>query len=97
VEFARLNEAMAKQKDMPADVMIVLGGYETLEPGSKDRRYNDNVDMIGNAKRFVAVLKARRYPGLHIVMSTVPDEDHLTVFPAIITRGLLWALPGKHA
>lgn len=96
-EFARLHEAMAKQKDMPADVMIVLGGYETIEPGSKDPRFNDNVDMIGNAKRFVAELKARHFPGLHIQVNTVPDEDHLTVFPAIITRGMLWALPGKHA
>jgi hypothetical protein len=28
-------------------------------------------------------------------MTTVADEDHLTVFPSVITRGLLWALPGK--
>jgi hypothetical protein len=40
-------------------------------------------------------LKAKRYPGLHIQMTTIPDEDHLTVFPSVITRGLLWALPGK--
>lgn len=96
-EFARLHEAMATRKDMPADVLIVLGGYETLEPGSKDPRYNDNVDMIGNARRFVAELRAKHYQGLRIRMSAVPDEDHLTVFPAIITRGLFWALPGKHA
>lgn len=97
VEFARLRDAMAKQKDMPADVLIVLGGYETIEPASHDPRYNHNVDMIGDSKRFVAALKAKHYPGLHIQMATVADEDHLTVFPAIITRGLLWALPGKHA
>jgi predicted alpha/beta superfamily hydrolase len=97
VEFARLRDAMAKQKDLPANVLIVLGGYETIEPGSKDSRYNSNVDMIGNAKRFVAQLDAKHYPNLHIRMATVADEDHLTVFPAIITRGLLWALPGKHA
>jgi hypothetical protein len=35
--------------------------------------------------------------GLHIESSVTDDEDHLedhlTVYPAAITRGLMWALP----
>lgn len=95
-EFARMHEATARLRDMPAHVLIVLGAYETLDPASRDPRFNHNVDMIRNARRFMDELRAKRYPGLHISMTTVADEDHLTVFPAIITRGLAWALPAKH-
>jgi predicted alpha/beta superfamily hydrolase len=95
VEFARMRTATSTLKDMPANVMMVLGAYETVEPSSHDPRYNRSVDMVRNARRFMDELKAKRYPGLHIQMTTIPDEDHLTVFPSVITRGLLWALPGK--
>jgi hypothetical protein len=30
-----------------------------------------------------------------VTIDTVPGEDHLTVFPMIITRGILWSLVGK--
>ena len=95
VEFTRMHKATSTLKDMPANVLMVLGAYETLEPSSHDPRYNRSVDMVRNARRFMDQLKAKRYPGLHIQMTTIPDEDHLTVFPSVITRGLLWALPGK--
>ncbi len=95
VEFARLHEATARLRDLPANVLIVLGGYEALSPGSSDPRFNHSTDMVANAQRFVAELKAKHYPGLHIKMTTVADEDHMTVFPAVITRGLLWALPPR--
>lgn len=51
--------------------------------------------MVANAQRFVAELKAKHYPGLPIKMTTTADEDPMTVFPAVITRGLLWALPPR--
>ena len=95
VEFTRMHKATSTLKDMPAHVLMVLGAYETLEPSSHDPRYNRSVDMVRNARRFMDELKAKRYPGLHIQMTTIPDDDHLTVFPSVITRGLLWALPGK--
>jgi predicted alpha/beta superfamily hydrolase len=95
VEFTRMHKATSTLKDMPANVLMVLGAYETIEPSSHDPRYNRSVDMVRNARRFMDELKAKRYPGLHIQMTTIPDEDHLTVFPSVITRGLLWALPGK--
>jgi predicted alpha/beta superfamily hydrolase len=95
VEFARMRKATSAMKDMPANVLMVLGAYETIAPKAHDPRYNTSVDMVRNARRFMDELKAKHYPGLHIQMTTVPDEDHLTVFPAVFTRGLLWALPGK--
>lgn len=95
VEFARMRRVTSTLKDMPANVLMVLGAYETVDPSSRDPRYNRSVDMVRNARRFMDELRAKRYPGLHIQMMTITDEDHLTVFPSVITRGLLWALPGK--
>lgn len=95
VEFARMREALAARKDVPADVLVVLGGFETLSKDKGDRRFNTGTDMIGDNRRFVAELQQRHFPGLHVNLQVVPDEDHLTVFPMIITRGIQWALPGK--
>lgn len=67
----------------------------TLSPSSSDPRFNHSTDMVANAQRFVAELKAKHYPGLPIKMTTTADEDPMTVFPAVITRGLLWALPPR--
>jgi hypothetical protein len=55
----------------------------------------DYFGVVRNAHRFMDELKAKRHPGLHIQMTTIADEDHLTVFPSVIARGLLLALPGK--
>lgn len=97
VEFARMREALATRKDLQADVLVVLGGFETLAKDKTDRRFNTGVDMIGDNRRFVGELQSKHYPHLRIDLQTVPGEDHLTVFPTIITRGILWALPGKRA
>ncbi|MEX1828715.1 hypothetical protein [Luteibacter sp. CQ10] len=75
----------------------MLGGFETLSKDKTDRRFNASVDMIGDNRRFVTELQSRHYPHLHIDLQTVPGEDHPTVFPMIITRGILWALPGKRS
>jgi hypothetical protein len=39
-------------------------------------------------------LKGRRYPSLRIGSQVVEGEDHFTVFPILVGRGLLQALPG---
>ena len=88
VMFERERAYAASHKDLPADVFIALGGYETVDPASPDRRYHNAVDMVRNAQAFERVLKSRHYPGLHIQSMVIGDEDHLTVFPTLITRGL---------
>jgi uncharacterized protein len=95
VEFTRMHEALANRKDLKANVLVILGGFETLSKDKSDRRFNTGTDMIGDNRRFVAELQAKHYPGLHVNLMTVPGEDHLTVFPMIITRGIEWALPGQ--
>ena len=49
--------------------------------------------MMRDLRTFEAQLRSRRYPSLGIEATVIGDEDHLTVYPAAITRGLMWALP----
>lgn len=77
-------------KDLPANVFMYIGAFETVKSG--DARYTDT-DMVGDMKRFEAALKARKYPGLTITSEVIAGEDHLTVFPSGFTRGIKRALP----
>lgn len=78
-------------RDLPAKVMMYTGMYETYGP---DPRNFKDVDMVGDMRAFERLLESRRYPGLSVDSQVIADEDHLSVFPALISRGLLWALPG---
>lgn len=82
----------ATHKDLPANVFLYIGAFETVKPG--DARYVDT-DMVGDTRRFEQVLKARGYPGLTITSTVIDGEDHLTVFPSGFTRGIKRALPPK--
>jgi predicted alpha/beta superfamily hydrolase len=90
--FEREKAYAAASKDLPANVYFAVGGYETVKPGP---RFNKDDDMVRDLKAFTAALKSRNYPGLKVSMDVIRDEDHLTVAPAIITRGLRWAVPGS--
>lgn len=84
VMFAREKSYAAGHKDLKANVFFAVGGLETGK---------DDDDMVGDLQRFKTTLAARRYPGLRIESKVLPDEDHLSVAPLIMTRGLKWALP----
>jgi hypothetical protein len=53
--------------------------------------------MVGELREFEQALPSRNYPGLKLQAEIIPDEDHLTSFPAIVTRGLMWALPARRS
>lgn len=78
-------------RDLQADVQLYIGEYETFGDGP---RHMKTVDMVGDTHRFAATLRQRRYPGLRVHAETLPDEDHLTILPRMIVRGLQRALPG---
>jgi predicted alpha/beta superfamily hydrolase len=85
VMFEREKTFAATHKDLKARIYFGVGGLETGSP--------DN--MVADLKQFAALLKSRRYPGLQIESRVFAEEDHLTVAPGLITRGLKWTLPGK--
>jgi predicted alpha/beta superfamily hydrolase len=92
-EILRYERAWAAaNRDLPAKVMLYAGSFEAMKPAP---RYFKTVDMLRDAQDFERLLESHRYPGLQIDHAVVPDEDHLTVYPGTISRGLLWALPGQ--
>lgn len=80
-------------KDLPANVFMYIGGFETVKPG--DPRYHAEEDMVADLKLFEQRLKSRGYPGLALASEAIEGEDHLTVFPSGFTRGIKRALPPK--
>jgi len=85
----------ATSRDLPARILMIVGSFETIPSQTSNPRFHKRNDMIKDARVFEMQLKARHYPSLSIRSEVIDDEDHLTVFPAIATRGLLWALPAR--
>lgn len=81
----------AAHRDLPAQVRLYAGGFETIKPGA---RYFKETDIVKDMQAFKRTLQRRGYAGLGIDAQVIADEDHFTVFPSAISRGLLWALPG---
>jgi len=95
VMFAREKAYAGEHRDLPARVLLAAGAFEAVRQG--DRRYNRDIDIVHDMLAFEQALKSRRYPGLRIASQVIADEDHLSVAPAILTRGLRWALPPARA
>ncbi|MDP2213008.1 alpha/beta hydrolase [Phenylobacterium sp.] len=79
-------------KDLPADVFMYIGAFETPGPTP---RHASRYDMVGEMTAMEQVLKSRNYPSLSLRSTVLADEDHLTVAPAGFTRALLAVLPTK--
>ena len=86
--------AWAKEHDnLNAKVFLAVGeGEEEPGGGWKNEGFSDEairkVRQVSNLRRLVSRLKERAYPGLSLESSIFPDEYHLTVFPAALSRGL---------
>ena len=88
VLFAR-EQAYAKAgRELPASVYFGIGGRETLAPGTRRSRSEEEADMVADLKEFDAALKSRRYCGLRTQLEVFPGEDHASVFPLVFTHGL---------
>lgn len=80
-------------QDLPANVFMYIGAFEAARPG--DPRYHQELDMVRDMQLFEQRLKARNYPRLTITSEIVDKENHLTVFPSGLTRGLVAVLPAQ--
>lgn len=86
VEYARTH------RDLPANVFMYIGAFETVGDGP---RYNRNADMVRDMALFERTLRSRGYPGLKIQSVVLEGEDHLTVAPVGFTRALMATLPAR--
>jgi len=83
----------ATAKDLPADIFMYIGSYEAARKG--DRRYNQEFDMVADMQAFERRLRSRGYPSLKVASVVLDEEDHMSVFPPGLTRGLKRFFPPK--
>lgn len=89
----KLEEAYAADHtDLAAKVALFTGEYEAVKPGKP--RFNTRHDVLADAEAFTQILRERGYKNVVVTNEVIADEDHLSVFPAALSRGLVWALPG---
>lgn len=83
VMFKLESDYAKAHKDLAAKVFMATGAEED-EPAH---------GMVQNMFALEKTLQSRRYPGLTLKVKSLPEEGHLSGYPAFITQGLLWALP----
>jgi len=88
---AREMAYAAKHDDLPARIYMYIGEYEEMRPG--DPRYAKDVNMVTDTRNMDRALRSRNYPSLRMEVEVLNDEDHFTVAPRGITRGLKYLLP----
>lgn len=79
------------RRDLRANVHMVTGSYEAARP---EPRYNSKNDLVEDMRRFEKTLTTRGYPSLTVTSEVAEGEDHLTVYPDVVSRGLIRLLPG---
>ncbi len=86
----RMQDA-AVMPSQPIRVLLSVGGYETVKSGP---RYSTGNDMLRQTADFAGQLQ-RSGRKLQVENIVIDGEDHLTVYPRVITRALLEVLPGE--
>ncbi|MDR7121057.1 alpha/beta hydrolase-fold protein [Rheinheimera soli] len=90
--FKLEQQYATKHKDLKAKVLLYAAKFEQIKPGP---RYARRVSIVDDTLLFEKNLKSRKYPGLQIQSQIIADEDHLSVFPSMISRALVKLLPGN--
>ena len=76
----------AKIKDLPVHLFLSAGGLE--EGMDADCRF------VSSVYELEARLRRRAYPNLDMCFHVFPDETHMSVFPAALSRGLTTVFGG---
>jgi predicted alpha/beta superfamily hydrolase len=82
-------------KDLSASVFLCVGEREETYEGAWRNEFlsDDGVQklkMVSNLAEMAKRLKSRAYPNLNLKHRVIPNEYHLTVFPAALSQGLTY-------
>lgn len=88
IMFEREQAYAAHNKDLPASAFFGIGSLETLAPGKKRSRAEEDADMVADLREFDAALRGRGYKHLRTRLKVFADEDHASVLPMVVTHGL---------
>jgi len=86
-ELYRMEERYAaSHTDLEARIFLAAGMEEMSSP------FLEGGGIASGVCRFAALLALRQYPGLRLTSHFFADEGHLSVLPAIVSRGIrtLW-------
>ncbi len=92
-ELYRMEERFAEQHaDLDARVFLAAGSEEMSSP------ILEGGGIASGVCRFSGLFALRRYPSLKVTSHFFPDEGHMSVLPAIISRGVrtLWNTGRKY-
>ncbi len=84
VIFAMEKKYAEKHKSLKAHAMIYVD--------DNDGSLNDR-KMVDDVSAFEKVLRSRNYSGLNLQVEVIKDENHHSVFPGLLSRGLMAAIP----
>ncbi len=93
--IARERGYAMRHKDMPAQVYFLVGGLETVEAPDTEPFGSSRNAMVEDQAELVANLQSRHYPSLTVRNEVLPGEDHASVWPGAVRKGLEWALNAK--
>jgi hypothetical protein len=85
------QQQSASQARLSATVQLYAGEYEQIKAGA---RYARTISIVADMQQFETILRQRNADGLRIHSQVIADEDHLSVFPSMISRALVKLLPG---
>jgi uncharacterized protein len=54
-----------------------------------------NNQMVDDVLAFEKILRSRNYSGLNLQVEVIEGENHHSVFPGLLSRGLMAAIPLK--
>lgn len=84
VMFAIEKEFSKSHSRLPANVAMFVGALE-----------NDYHPMVTDLLAMEKQLRSRNYEGLKLQVEVMPGENHHSVFPGLLSRGLMAAIPLK--
>lgn len=90
--FKREASYAKTQRDLPATVWLYAASFEQAGPTA---RHAKRISIVGDAALMQQRLAARRYPSLKLHNQVIDGEDHLSVFPQMISDAMLKILPGS--
>ena len=80
------KEYAKKHKSLKAHAMIYVD--------DNDSNLN-NKKMSDDALAFEKILRSRNYTGLRLEVEVIAGENHHSVFPGLVSKGLMAAIPLK--
>jgi predicted alpha/beta superfamily hydrolase len=82
--FGEEEAYASRANDLSARLFVSVGALEEDPAVDRLKPYA----MVSNLARMIEILEARRYPNLRLDSHVFPDETHVSVIPATLSRGL---------